>query len=90
MGKVADDDALVVGIVTLESYTVTAGAAGIQNRRVVYADVDLVAPDLIETIVLGRALVHIGHVAVGRVTDLVDMSISYHLTRWFPGLRSEQ
>jgi hypothetical protein len=56
----------------------------------VYTDVYLVALDLIKTIVLGRALVHIGHVAVSRVTDLVDMSISYRLARWFSGLRSER
>lgn len=67
MGKVADDEALIVCGVAHQTNAVTASATRVEDRLVIDADEDLVADGLVKPLRLSLRLGHIVDVAVSRV-----------------------
>ena len=74
MGKVANDNASVVGCITLQANTVSAYAVGVEDSPVIDADENLVANGFIDTLGLGLGLRHIVDKPRGWVADLGQQS----------------
>ena len=70
MRKVTDNDAVIIRVVALEPHAITTGTTGIQRRRVIDANVDLVALNLVQAVVLRGTLVNIGDITMSRIRNL--------------------